>query len=343
MQLTKTFTIICIFAFVVSTFVETTEVADDPINTWEKFKAAFNRSYVSAEEDAKRKAIFEKTLAFVRLNNGKNGVTLGINYLADLSPEEFSRLGGSVPKNINLSSEFIVPLGAATDLPVSIDYRGAFGPAEKQKCGNCWTFSAAGVIEGVYGWHTRRQVSLAKQELMDCANQRYGYPHCHGCKGGNPGEALRYIQQNGIAMTAQYPYLMKDSHQCLRQATPRFIRPGAFRIAGLRSGSDERDLKTVLHRYGPLSVGIIANDYQFRSYKGGVMTADNLNPEYNKRHAVVLVGYGTTDDRKPYWLIRNSWGSMWGENGYGRLLRNPKHTNAREVNRNPVYITDFQV
>lgn len=350
MHLAKTLTILCVFSISVSVFVETTEVEDEPINTWQKFKAVFNKSYGSVEEDAHRKVIFEKTLAFVRMNNGKNGVSLGINSLADLFPDEFFRLSGGVPENINSSFEFIVPLGSATDLPASIDYRGGFGPVEKQNtntklCGSCWAFSAAGVVEGVYGWHTggRQTVNLAKQELVDCSSERYGYKKCRGCGGGNAKEALRYVKEKGIALTAQYPYRMEDGHQCRQQVTPRFIRPGAFQCARLPYGASEDQLKTALKRFGPLSVVIIASDSQFRSYRKGVMTADTVDPKAKTRHVVVLVGYGTTADQKPYWTIRNSWGSGWGEEGYGRLLRDPKSTSAREIDRYPVYITDFKV
>lgn len=165
-------------------------------------------------------------------------------------------------------------------------------------------------MEGVYRWRTGRQtVNLAKQELVDCAHQRYGYPHCHGCQEGHPREALHYIRTNGIAMTSEYPYRMEDGPQCRRLATPRFIRPGTFQVAGLASGANEDQLKTALKRFGPLSVVIIANDSQFHYYKEGVMTADTVDPTTRGRHVVVLVGYGTTADQKPYWLIRNSWGS----------------------------------
>ncbi|XP_017462242.1 PREDICTED: cathepsin L1-like, partial [Rhagoletis zephyria] len=170
------------------------------------------------------------------------------------SEEEYSFLNEgklSITSN-NSNPEPIAPFTADfTSFPKELNYFKFFGPAEnqaywyflgliKRNCGSCWAFAAAGVVEGVYSWKTghRKGVSLAKQELVDCAHEKYGYAGCDGCNGCRGDEALEYIRQNGIALTESYPYYAELGTKCLRSSVKRFIRPGAFEVCQLPADSN---------------------------------------------------------------------------------------------------------
>lgn len=96
--------------------------------------------------------------------------------------------------------------------------------------------------------------------------------------------------------------------------------------------SDETNMMTKLTTYGPLEVAIWADPLQY--YTGGILSASQCNPANSPNHAVTLVGYGS-ENGVPYWKIKNSWGSNWGESGYFRLQRN---TNTCNINSYPIYV-----
>jgi KDEL-tailed cysteine endopeptidase len=162
-------------------------------------------------------------------------------------------------------------------------------------------------IEGINQLKTGKLVSLSEQELIDC-DVRGGN---NGCSGGLMENAFQFIVQNqGLTTEANYPYAEQEG-------TCQTMAP-AVKIAGYE-GVPKYNEKALLQAVAnqPVSVGIAAGgDFQF--YSSGVFSG-TCGTRLN--HAVTAVGYGTASDGTNYWLLKNQWGSGWGENGYMKMAR----------------------
>ncbi|TQD81203.1 hypothetical protein C1H46_033232 [Malus baccata] len=130
-------------------------------------------------------------------------------------------------------------------------------------------------------------------------------------------KAFAYIQQNGgIASEENYPYQGSDGTCDTNLANEAAAKITNY--ARVTPNSETDLLKAVSVQ--PVSVAIAASSQAFQLYSGGLFTDDSCGTELN--HAVTIIGYGTTEDGTPYWLIKNSWAERWGDNGYMKILRN---------------------
>jgi len=129
-----------------------------------------------------------------------------------------------------------------------------------------------------------------------------------------PGEAMDYVAKNDIALESVYPYVGKDSSCQYQGVGAKF---SGFRYIDNGDNAGEKKLLFAVQNEGPVSIVIQANN-AWQSYHGGILGSDNCPYTGGINHAVVAVGYGQDSGRK-YWLIRNSWGSSWGEGGYIRM------------------------
>ena len=177
--------------------------------------------------------------------------------------------------------------------------------------GCCWAFSAVAAMEGITKLSTKNLISLSEQELVDCDTSGED----QGCEGGLMDDAFKFIKQNGgLTSEAKYPYKGTDG-TC---DTKKAANPAA-KITGYEdvpANSEDSLLKAVANQ--PVSVAIDASGSAFQFYSGGVFTGD-CGTELD--HGVTAVGYGTSDDGTKYWLVKNSWGTSWGESGYIRMER----------------------
>ncbi|CAJ0933512.1 unnamed protein product, partial [Mesorhabditis belari] len=203
------------------------------------------------------------------------------------------------------------------ELPTSFDWRdmGVVPRIRDQgDCGSCWAFSAAAVLEIQYA---RRNLAFQKTKI-DLAEQQLacmeGYENTI-CDGGWPIEAFKYIKKNGIGLETSSPY-DPENREC-RKSTPKIRVKSTKRLVPV---DDIETVKRALYDDGPIAVGILANN-KFMYYDGGIFdaTCDGEKEEDLGNHAMVMVGWGEEDGRQ-YWLIRNSYGEEWGENGYIRFL-----------------------
>jgi len=201
-----------------------------------------------------------------------------------------------------------------SSLPAEVDWRkkGWVTPVKNQgKCGSCWSFTATGALEGQNFNKTGVLVSLSEQNLVDCSTSNYG------CDGGVTDYAFRYVKQTGgIASEDSYPYTGKQG-TCKYSAANKAGTCSAW--TDLPPG-DEAALQRAVATVGPVAVAIDASSTLFQLYRRGVYKNPSCSST-NLDHAVLLVGYGTYKGA-PYWLVKNSWGTGWGQDGYVMMARN---------------------
>ncbi len=197
----------------------------------------------------------------------------------------------------------------------NIDWRSKniLNPVRNQgDCGGCWSFSVVGTVEALVNIKKESiNPNLSVQQLIDCDSLD------KGCKGGWAPNALKYIYRDGLVFDSVYPYEEKNS-VCKKEiiTNPKNI------VAKIDSNifrCDEDECKQGEFNYdllknGPVSVVIDAYNTNFYNYKSGYYNESCSEPN----HAVILVGFGHDIEKNvKYWIIRNSWGSEWGINGYG--------------------------
>ncbi|XP_072561499.1 cathepsin K-like [Paramormyrops kingsleyae] len=291
---------------------------------WESWKTVYEKQYNSREEEGSRRSIWEKNMRLIDAHNqeykqGIHSYELGMNSLGDMTSEEVAmKMTGLRVPRFRKSNNTVLLGGDLEKLPCSIDYRkkGYVTPVRHQgSCGSCWAFSAAGALEGLMKKMTGKLVPLSPQNLVDCVSQS-------GCKGGFMTDAFEYISTNkGIDSEKVYPYVGKDQ-TCAYNASGK---AAVCRCYEEVESGNERELKAAVASVGPVSAAVSSLLDSFRFYKRGVYndpmcSADDID------HAVLVVGYSYTWRGKKYWIIKNSWGTDWGVNGYMRLARNGNNT-----------------
>lgn len=189
-------------------------------------------------------------------------------------------------------------------IPGSIDWRekGLVTEVKDQgECGSCWAFSATGALEGQNFRKTGNLVALSEQNLIDCSGS-YGN---EGCNGGLMDYAFQYIKDNGgIDTEKSYPYKAMDGECKYNPKNKGATESGYVDIPK----GDEKKLTAAIATLGPISVAIDASYDSFQFYSSGVYFEPRCNPGHLD-HAVLAVGYGTDENDKDYYIIKNSWGS----------------------------------
>jgi len=276
-----------------------------------------NKHY-AAQEFHHRFGVWKKNMQFVENFRGTHQVAM--NSFGDLTSEEFKAIynGLRVPENRMMALRSAEAAVDAATLPTSVDWRskGAVTPVKNQgQCGSCWSFSTTGSTEGAHAIKTGNLVSLSEQNLMDCSTS-YGN---NGCNGGLMDNAFQYIiANNGIDTEACYPYQAQDG-TC--QYSTSCIGATLTSYQDITQGS-ESDLQAAVANQGPVSVAIDAGLSSFQFYSGGVYSDSGCGNQPNDLdHGVLVVGYGNLGGQD-MWIVKNSWGSSWGVNGYIMMARN---------------------
>jgi len=308
------------------------------LEEWEAWKQQHGKSYstnseartelgelTEDEESIRRKVWLENRAAIEehnrQFNEGVHTFHLAMNKFGDLRSHEFvATMNGFRPSldergALNSSQLHQMPANILS-LPTNVDWRkkGAVTEVKDQGgCGSCWAFAATGALEAAHHKKTGKLVSLSEQQLVDCSGE--------DCDGGWPEDAYEYIKKNGgIDTEESYPYEAQDGQSdgtC--RYNPDHIGARVSGFTRVKTG-DEDALKHAVATQGPCSVAIDARNLSFQFHSGGIYSNPDCSSE-SLDHAVLVVGYGT-ENGKDFWLIKNSWGKDWGEDGYFRMARN---------------------
>jgi len=286
-----------------------TAQCQDLTDLWQTWKQQMGKTYTSDAEEQQRYNAFVNNYNFIVEYNAQNtGTILGLTIFADLTNEEFAAsrycMDGEEMILAHRSQEPI-PFDETTSVPTSVDWRqkGAVTSIKNQgQCGGCWSFAAAAGLESLWFIQGNQLTSFSEQQLIDCATSCSG---CNGCD--NLYNALVYTSQQGIESLADYPFTGTNG-RCKYDASDVVFKNTGYTNV---SPNNANALMAAIAQQ-PTLVGIEADQNVFQLYSGGVITKDcgaSLD------HAVTAVGYGTYDNQSA-WIVKNSWGTQWGVQGY---------------------------
>jgi len=309
---------------------------DADLHLFREFKLKHSKVYENDEHEMAKFRAFKENLAIINehnLNSDVHGFTLGINEFADMTNEEYKDflLGSGTQPSRDGNATFMAPIGFKA--PAEVDWRsqGYVTPVKNQgQCGSCWAFSTVASVEGQYfrkynGKGIDKVQSFSEQELVDCSTSEGN----HGCNGGLMDLGFKWLEksQRGLAYEDAYQYTARDG-TCKEKDLPdsdfppsdRYAKPTGF--TDVKSG-DEDALTDAIASVGPISVAIDASHSSFQLYRSGVYKP-LLCSSSRLDHGVTAVGYGT-ENGSDYYIVKNSWGTGWGEKGYIKMARNAKN------------------
>ncbi|XP_028130756.1 cathepsin L-like proteinase isoform X1 [Diabrotica virgifera virgifera] len=276
---------------------------------WTSFKATHNKSY-NVIEDKLRFAVFQDNLKKIEEHNakyesGEETYYLAVNKFADWSSAEFqamlARQMANKPKQSFIAKHVADPNVQAVE---EVDWRDSavLGVKDQGQCGSCWAFSTTGSLEGQLAIHKNQRVPLSEQELVDCDTSRNA-----GCNGGLMTDAFNYVKRHGLSSESQYAYTGRDDRCKNVENKPLSSISGYVELE-----TTEDALASAVASVGPVSIAVDADTWQL--YGGGLF--NNKNCRTNLNHGVLAVGY-----TKDAFIVKNSWGTSWGEQGYIRVAR----------------------
>ncbi|XP_030820555.1 digestive cysteine proteinase 1-like [Camarhynchus parvulus] len=280
-----------------------------------EYRRQLGRRYGSARELEHRQSIFVHNMRFVHSRNrAALSYTLSLNHLADRTPQELAALRGRRRSGTpNHGLPFPTELYAGIILPESLDWRmyGAVTPVKDQAvCGSCWSFATTGAMEGALFLKTGVLTPLSQQVLIDCS---WGFGN-FACDGGEEWRAYEWIKKHGgIASTESYGTYKGQNGLCHYNQSEMLAKITGY--VNVTSGNITA-VKAAIYKHGPVAVSIDASHKSFSFYSNGIYYEPKCdNTPGSLDHAVLAVGYGVLQG-ETYWLIKNSWSTYWGNDGY---------------------------
>jgi cathepsin L len=302
-----------LLAFAGGAVLAEAQVRDYSGYNFEKYVEEFGKTY-QQEEYSKRKSIFDQRLGEIQAHNeehknGKHTWYQAVNHLTDLTTEEYAKLRS---KKYSPSTHPTVQLQSSGPNPTSVDWRqkGVVTPVKNQGgCGSCWAFSATETMESAYAIASGKLLELSPQTYVNCVKNPKKCGGTGGCEGATMELAFNMSAQTGIALEKDLPYRGVD--EACNSYTAAVKNTGYVK----NPVNDAKALETAVAQKGPQAITVAAGPWM--SYGGGVFNGCRSSGSgTDLDHGVQLVGYTAE-----YWMVRNSWGAGWGDNGYIYISR----------------------
>jgi len=212
--------------------------------------------------------------------------------------------------------------------------KGVVTPVKNQgMCGSCWTFSCTGNIEGLWALKGNPLTSFSEQQIVDCSHACCNMPGdgqvCNaGCEGGFMWSAFYDIMSwGGLETEAEYPYQGYDGTCAMNTSLLMAPLTNYTCISSVNGPANEEQMRAYIYKNGPVSIALDAGLLQW--YFGGIIDPFFPNLECDPTaldHGILIVGWGQEEnwigEMTPYWIVKNSWGSDWGDSGYFLIARN---------------------
>jgi cathepsin L len=276
-----------------------------------------NRQFFVGEEYSLRLGIFLSNQRYINEfnRNPNNKFKLGVNKFASYTPQEYKAML-TRPHSFKKTEPSVEYKQKKDDIPETLDWRtkGVCNEIRDQgMCGSGWAFASTAAMESTYAIQHSDLLSLSPQNILDCTS------NCEGCESGSSdaGAIMVLYEQNGMFMLERdYPYEISSYMNCRFDAAK-----GVGKLVNLTYGIwDENKMAVLCAEVGPLSCEFDASLASFEYYKSGVYD-DSGCSAWELCHSLTIVGYGT-ESGEDYWLVRNSFGTTWGLEGYGMVKRN---------------------
>jgi len=270
-----------------------------------RFITEEGRSFGTTAEYQFRLAIFEKRVAEHEKWNAMPGQTSfqGINFLTDRTDAEIKKINGDRDEGSDIEPTLH---DESNSSPIDWRTKGAVTPVKNQgHCGSCWSFSATGALESHHFIKTGQLISLSESQLVDCYSS-------DGCGGGSKNHAMAWTEDHRLETEADYPYVAKDA-KCTAHSSKGKV--GATKVIAVKPNTPSQ-MKAALQK-GPLAVSVDAAHSVFHQYTHGVITSSSCGTHTD--HAVLAVGWGHEHGAGDYFIVKNSWGTRYGEHGYVKI------------------------
>lgn len=181
---------------------------------------------------------------------------------------------------------------------------------DQLQCGSCWAF-ATGAFEAMYKIKHGSTIDISEQDFVRCGKSGLFNTDCGSCDGGQFSRALDFLHDDGVCSEATYSYTATDGSCTDHSGTYKADNYGYVAWPGWGTPS-ANNIKDALCKYGPVICGVYATD-DFLNYGGGVF---DEHASGSPNHAVVICGWDDSKGSKGAWLVKNSWGTNWGNSGY---------------------------
>lgn len=296
---------------------------DKKFSDFQDFVRKYNKVYDSPEEFLEKFNIYKQNLRNIKKNIPKklssfsrpSEQKFGPNEFTDMTIEEIKA------KYLNLDAQPLREMRekfkgrelkpTLKEIPESFDWReqGKVSPVKKQgDCGSCWAFTTVATLEAQHLIQKGTLETYSEQQLIDCDSSN------KGCVGGVMSKAYEYLKTEGLMKSSDYGYTGSNDDECLYDIEKEKVRVKNWQFAP----KDENEIKALLIEKGPLAAAVNATPLIF--YTSGVFDPwfDAIACFGGVNHAVTIVGYGR-EEGNDFWIVKNSWGDKWGEDGFFRI------------------------
>jgi len=320
----------CILVLLSCVCLVSAQIRASQDETFAAFKQRYHKSYRNPDEEQHRAGVYEQNLKFIRkFNEESSSFSVAMNHFGDLTSDEFAAFYTGVDNEFaalytgvdksprsSLEQTDIFSYISPIDPPVSVDWRNnsIITPVKNQGRCNCsWAIASSGALEGVYALTTGVLQGLSAQQLIDCD------PWNHGCADGIIEKTYLYLFNTGLELETDYPFTASQGSCKLKGPPSNYT----IKMYVSVNPGEEYTLMVAVANFGPVAATIDASQPSFQFYESGVYYDRSCSREILTQ-GVLIVGYGTETDND-YWIVRNSWGTSWGMEGYMHLARNRRN------------------